>query len=528
MNKNLKEKNQKLNDLLQVNEICKSDYQSLTKNGILKKVKQNMRDTILDDSKNDKINTGIVSAHAITLISLIITIIILIILASIVINLTLGDNGLFSKIELAKKEHETASIREELSTAVLTSEFNSNAKIDLPTLEKELNETYKITDIKKTGSTGSLPWTVEKDGNEFKIDENGEVYSTEEWMSSLTDIYVKLYTDGTLVFDSENEKIENKEVLADYGNIKGSSFESLSEIPWHDSMESITKVKFANEIYPVSTAAWFSNCTQLTEIENIENLKTNKVTNMDSMFFGCLKLNNLDVSNFDTSKVTDMDFMFFYCTNLTSLDLSNFNTSNITFMNSLFYNCSALTSLDLSNFDTSNVTAMKGMFYNCSELTELNLKSFNTSNVTDMRYIFYGCTKLKEIKVSANFQTKNVTNMDYMFYNCEGLTSLDVSNFDTKNVTSMEAMFYGCKLTSLDLSKFNTSNVTTMKGMFYDCSKLTSLDLTSFDTSKVTDMSYMFCWCTNLEKIQVSNTWTTAETNSDMFSDCKVSNVTVK
>ena len=44
-------------------------------------------------------------------------------------------------------------------------------------------------------------------------------------------------------------------------------------------------------------------------------------------------------------------------------------------MESMFYLCSSLKELNLSNFNTNNVTDMNGMFSGCSSLNELNLNN---------------------------------------------------------------------------------------------------------------------------------------------------------
>ena len=51
---------------------------------------------------------------AITLIALVITIVILIILAGVLINLTLGDNGLFTRSKIAKQKYEYGAAKETL------------------------------------------------------------------------------------------------------------------------------------------------------------------------------------------------------------------------------------------------------------------------------------------------------------------------------------------------------------------------------------------------------------------------------
>ena len=116
---------------------------------------------------------------------------------------------------------------------------------------------------------------------------------------------------------------------------------------------------------PTSTLSWFKYCINLQDIKGIQNLNTEKVTNMWDMFCGCKALTSLDVSKFNTQNVTDMGWMFCGCEELTSLDVSKFNTQNVTDMGYMFARCKALTSIDLSNFNTQNVTDMEDMFADC-------------------------------------------------------------------------------------------------------------------------------------------------------------------
>ena len=257
----------------------------------------------------------------------------------------------------------------------------------------------------------------------------------------------------------------------------------------------IFDASFANA-RPTSCYKWFCGCQDLTNIEGIEYLNTENVTNMNGMFYACLALTTLDIANFDTKNVTDMSHMFFECSALTTLDISNFNTENVTNMSGMFWGCAALTTLDLSHFDTQNVTDMNGMFCNCSALTTLDV---------------------------SNFDTKNVTNMSGMFSGCSALNTLDIANFDTQNVTDMSGMFNGCRaLTTLDVSNFDTQNVTNMGYMFCSCYKLTTLDVSNFDTKNVTNMSWMFCFDPALTTIYASDKFVTTacEEDDNMFAEC--------
>ena len=295
---------------------------------------------------------------------------------------------------------------------------------------------------------------------------------------------------------------------------------------WDEKRENITTVvfddSFANCTTLTSTAYWFYYCNNLTAISGISSLKTDNVTNMNSMFAGCSSLTSIDVTGFNTDKVTDMCNMFGICSSLTVLDVSRFNTSNVTDMRAMFYNCSSLTNLDVANFNTSKVTNMSYMFRSCSGLTGLDLTNFNTANVTEMSGMFYNCSGLTTLDVSG-LNTANVTSMGGMFEDCSSLISLDVSHFKTANVTGMSYMFSGCSsLTNLDLSGFNTSNVASMSYMFMGCSGLTSLDISGFKTDNVYDMRSMFRDCSALTTIYAGDGWNTANVTEggSMFYNC--------
>jgi surface protein len=60
-------------------------------------------------------------------------------------------------------------------------------------------------------------------------------------------------------------------------------------------------------------------------------------------------------------------------------------------MESMFFGCTDLKNLDLSNFDTKNVTNMSGMFEECTELKNLNLGNFVFPSGCKMENIFLFC-----------------------------------------------------------------------------------------------------------------------------------------
>ena len=343
---------------------------------------------------------------------------------------------------------------------------------------------------------------------------------------------------------------------------------------WFAQRENIKTVvfdaSFANA-RPTNCYAWFYGCNNLTTIEGIENLNTENVTNMNSMFDRCSALTSLDLTNFNTAKVSDMSYMFMGCTALTTIFVSNkFVTDLVTSSDNMFHMCINLIGAieyDGSKSDHTYANyengyfSPEGGFHAYAEFNEgtgtltfrrglskpagaydLNVESnlpgwdaqrekinkvvfdasFANAKPTSCYAWFSQCSNLTEIKGIENLNTQNVTNMSWMFYCCPGLTSLDVSKFDTQNVEDMSDMFSSCTvLKSLNVSNFNTQNVKNMTDMFNNCPGLTSLDVSNFNTQKVEKMNFMFSSCEGLNSLDLSKFDTQNVTNmSYMFGSC--------
>ena len=238
--------------------------------------------------------------------------------------------------------------------------------------------------------------------------------------SLVVEPYTVLSENNTvLTFYYDNKKAERNGIAI--GSYGPGNYE-----PWYENRTTLTTAvfdeSFANDTTLTSTAYWFHECINLTEIKGIEYLKTDKVTDMRNMFYGCSKLTTLDVSHFKTDNVTNMNLMFYYCSGLTSLDVKGFNTENVTDMGSMFNNCSGLTSLDLSSFKTEKVKDMIQMFYQCYNLTTIySGNSWSTASVTaDNGYhMFTDCSAL----VGGMGTTYNANHVDYTYAHIDGGTA---------------------------------------------------------------------------------------------------------
>ena len=342
--------------------------------------------------------------------------------------------------------------------------------------------------------------------------------------------------------------------------------EGNNEPGWLTQKENIYKVvfdaSFANA-RPTSCYYWFCGCSKLTDIEGIENLNTENVTNMNSMFDRCSALTSLDLTNFNTAKVSDMSYMFMGCSALTTIFVSDkFVTEQVISSDNMFHMCINL--IGAIEYDGSKIDrtyanyengyfSPEGGFHAYAEFNEgtgtltfrrglskpagaydLNVgnntpewstqkddinkvvfdASFANARPTSCYKWFDGCANLTDIEGIENLNTEKVTNMGSMFSGCYVLTPLDVSNFNTQNVENMSDMFYNCvSLTSLDVSNFDTQKVTDMSWMFNSCVSLTSLDVSNFNTQNVENMSFMFSWCEGLNSLDLSKFDTQNVTN---------------
>ncbi len=203
-----------------------------------------------------------------------------------------------------------------------------------------------------------------------------------------------------------------------------------SSVVNNETFYDITFYAYGTIYAPQYCSEIFANLLECTSI-TFDNFNTSYVTNMSSMFTDSYSITSLDLSKFDTSKVTDMSQMFGQEQDIemgfTSIKFgSSFKTSLVTNMTSMFDGCVNLVSLDLSGFDTSNVTSMSYMFCDCRSLVNLDISNFNTAKVTDMSYMFAdnngGCVSLQTINMSG-FTIGASTDVTNMF---DGVPSLQV------------------------------------------------------------------------------------------------------
>ena len=411
--------------------------------------------------------------------------------------------------------------------------------------------------------SGDIDWTSDKATDKTYAKTGGgyfrdKAYDNRPWVK---------YADGTLTFRCGYKKIlgENEYALNSGKN----------QPKWYAHNTNTNLVvfdaSFANA-RPTSCYAWFLGFNKLKQIEGIENLNTENVTNMACMFQGCSSLTSLDVTHFNTGNVTSMYHMFTLCSNLAELDVTHFNTEKVTDMFSMFSSCKGLISLDVTNFNTANVKEMSYMFYNCYKLKEIYVSDkFVTDAVISSDKMFSGCNSLSgDIDWSDKAVDKTYAKTDggyfrdkaydnrpwvkfadgWLTFRCGYKNTLGENEYALNSGENLPAWYThnnNIKLVVFDASfanarpttcskwfqgfenlkqikgieNLNTANVTDMNGMFKGCSNLVELDVTHFNTANVTSMANMFGGCTGLTSLDVAN-FNTANVTSmnSMFFNC--------
>lgn len=349
---------------------------------------------------------------------------------------------------------------------------------NLPGFIEEDSEDYDIT------------WAKPKDDNGVGFFSTKQVYAIVE-DDNLTFLYDGYYSEDTYSIDQNAG-----------GTWRTAAFTTVT----FDASFAAYKLS--------STAGMFSGLTELTTINDLDNLNTSSITDMRNMFNGCTNLKTI------------------YC----GKDWSRLKVPST----GMFAGCE-----NLPNFDPSQVTVAKAHPYDYGYFTKLpqayavqegSVLTFYYDNGIDTHsdaityeipwFDYYPewtgmggdgyapARRSAKAKTAYGPITRVVFNPSFAGY--EELYYTTGMFYWMESLTSIEGLEY-----------LNTENVIYMQDMFAGCSSLTSLNLTNFDVSSVESMYNMFYGCRNLGTIFCNEDWSETavsldEENGDggMFDDC--------
>lgn len=348
------------------------------------------------------------------MIALVITIIVLLILAGIAINLTIGQNGIFTKSQYATNKYEQASINEqkELNKAIdfideLSMKLNDGKDTTMAMFDVGKNVATKMRMQELDGNIGTVNLSIDAIKR----------YTGNPDLSSMTEDNIVSFTDGYNAYEQNPEEYrhlipEGTKLCPIYMWFEESGKTELRNILSVDG--DIDMEGFSKEV-KTGTIYWWSesenvylnpdssyicaNLPYLSDISGFKNMAATFVTNANNMFGvgSNHALKNVDaLLNWDTKNITDMSSMFVGCLGLTNISaLKNWNTSKVTNMSGMFSGGGDLMSLTditpLSNWDVSNVENMSEMFSGCTSLTDASaINDWNIIKVTNFEMMFSG------------------------------------------------------------------------------------------------------------------------------------------
>ena len=495
----------------------------------------------------------------ITLIALVITIVIMLLLASVAIQMAMGENGLISKSVQAQKQQAKSELYEnaklsytnlkvkalengqpipEAYLALATTEFRDKYDIvgdDITdkngnVIDTKANALNVIQGTVAGGLTGSTSTPITESwpktvagvlGNKEKIkfggyaklnidygngdsDEELNLYQGKEVEYNQGEYIIKI--SGFRGFRIESELIENIEFeVLQWGKLS-ESYDENNEVV---VLPSVTKIY---EPEPDKVVVSYDG-GKMTEIP--EWLFSKKVTSKRmSYFINCEKITSIPENLFKNCINVEEFNDTFNGTRITSIpeNLFKYNT-RAKYWEHTFMRCTELTSIPENLFKYNPESEyFYSTFGECTGLTSIpeNLFKYNTNVKHDQGKsgffaTFEGCIGLTSIPENLFKYNTEVRNINYVFSSCTGLTNIPENLFKyNTEVTNISGIFEKCTgLTNIpeSLFKYNTK-VWSFYSIFKKCTGLLSIPENLFEHNiNANSFGSAFEGCSNISYI---------------------------
>ena len=405
------------------------------------------------------------------------------------------------------------------------------------------------------------------------------IYCNDDWNQGVVEQSTDMFTGctilvGSIAYDSEKTTVQyanpagyftdndayavlNGNTLTYYYDLQMASrpgtkfyFGSVGSEGWtSDVRDRVTTVDFDPsfaDYKPTDLSYMFKGLSNLTAINNIDRLNTEKVKYMTDMFMYCSKLTDLDLSHFNAPLLVNAQAMFWGCSKLTTLNLLNFTTTTNTNLDGMFFNCSKLQTIYCLHTWSCQEGTSSNMFYDCTSLVgAVSYSSGNTGIAFANPYTGYftrpteAYALLSTDKTTLTFyyddmksEREGTEGTAYIIpwegsrpgWNSAGMHSITTATFDPSfgeyhGLTSTAYMFLELYFLEAvtNLQYLNTENVTNMQGMFQGSGHIKELDVSTFNTSKVENMHRMFYFCSELTTIYCDADWSQGIVGDSQF-----------
>ena len=368
----------------------------------------------------------------ITLIALVVTIIVLIILVGVSINMVIGDNGIFGRIQEAKNKTEEAEIMEKISLAVSEAQIGESGyqELNFHSLQKSLNgqfgENNAIVSIEEDGTYTVSCLNLLKD---YSVSEN-DIKKIIDWNEKMKNAVapesqdeernngvIGIGTDGNPVDMDLWEYIFDDETGGYALNTEEVAIKKTEETAgYRGSVEDDGRIEGTIPQYiKINDGEW----TAVTSLYG--TFQGNDTTNEE--------LKKLTTAPKIPPTVKSMKMTFEYCESLNNVICIPGSVKELRWT---FDGYTALEKMPQIGYGVEDMT---GAFYGCSELKKVTVIP---DTVKNLYHTFSYCSSLQEVPRIPN----GVTNMAVTFWNCTGLRNIEITI--PENVTNIQQTFAGC------------------------------------------------------------------------------------
>ena len=478
----------------------------------------------------------------VTLLALVLTIVIMLLLAGIVIQMSLGENGLVAKVIQAQKEQTKAELYDNVKQIYtkLSIEAVRNKK-EKPNVEEvfntdEFKEKYNVVGDNITDKKGEVIDTKELVLEMLKIKyvtptaENEEEESAPATPEETTPqvVWPKVVAGVTIPEEDKDKTVLKiripgaKAKIRFYGDAKidygdGNARQVSSETKEFNNGEHVVKISkkgyFAlikvDEDYDVEVLQWGK-----VEIKNEVLVLTNvlKIYEPEEdkgvVRYSEGKFAEIPEWLFSKKSINTTMSQFYNCKNITSIPENLFATNvNTTDFGSVFLGCTGITSIPENLFRNNvNAKSFSHIFSGCTGLTSIPENLFNhNANVDSFEAAFRECENIRNIPENLFKHNINVKTFFNAFTGCKNITNIPENLFKyNTNVTDFSNVFLGCAgIESIPENLFkNNANTKYFSSAFFGCTGLRSIPENLFKHNvNTTNFGSVFLGCTGLKSI---------------------------
>lgn len=474
--------------------------------------------------------------RGITLVALVITIVVLLILAGVSINITVGDNGIVTKAQLAKTTSELSSYKEQLDVykmekkaeddsfyensltagpnSIYYNTKNSDEETSIKNIIEDISDEYldKIEIIKGKMIINTQDRKLIKIAQSIGIEPNPYVINNGVLESN----------DGNLLLVDDEGALTLPSSVTKIGEGAFANVEGLKTIIIPGNVKTIGKGAFRNNatlekviieegVEGIEEAA-FSGCKKLKEITLPESLKS-----MDNyVFTSCISLNNIEIP----SNIESLNTMLFSMSGLTNIKLRGDKIKRI--KHEVFFGCKIKEFSITKNVEYIAPTA----FDHCTQL-DLTVDANNTNYIYE-KGMLMPSTKENVLFVSNSYYKDKSTfeipqGVSSFTCNLAELTSITTLIIPA-STTALNARSLPNTLTNVQISEDNTKfkiaedciyTKTTPETLVFCYSKASEIKLT-----EPAEAIGTFAFRGSRNAIKITFNENTKTLNNQIFTEC--------